>query len=97
MAKKSIDKLVQLTPGQKKLCKRMEELYIEMQQADIAFACNDNGYVVAYNTEDIEDCEGHFFGKVPDGFEELDQNDMRMLFPVWLNDSLCVKRKKKRL
>lgn len=89
-----IDELIKLTPEQEQLCKEMESLYERMQEAGIAFAQNENGYVVVYNAQDIEDCEGSdvFAGDHP-GFEYADQNSMRELFPLWCAEDLWVKRK----
>ena len=89
-----IDELIKLTPKQEQLCKEMESLYERMQEAGIAFAQNENGYVVVYNAQDVEDCKdsGVFATDHPE-FEYADQNGMRELFPLWCAEGLWVKRK----
>lgn len=89
-----IDRLIRLTGEQQELADQMRALYLKMQQANMAFALNDNGDVVAYNSEHLDDCEmPDIFGKAPDGYEEVEINDLPPLFPVWVADGLCVRRK----
>jgi len=89
-----IDELIKLTDGQQALAKEMQALYLRMQEASLAFAVNDNGEVVVYNSEHLDDCEmPDIFGKAPDGYEEVEINDLPPLFPVWVADGLCVRRK----
>lgn len=89
---KKIDDLIRLTPEQESLVKEMEELYLRMENARIAFAMNEDGYLVAYNSKEIEDCEFGLFG-CPDGFECADQNEMREIFPFWDHDEIYLRRK----
>ena len=94
MTMEPIEKLLELTPEQEQLCKDMESLYAKMQQAGIAFAQDDDGYVVACNAMGISDSESaNVWGEGPAGYEYADQNDMRRLFPIWCCDTLYVKRK----
>ena len=91
---KKIEELIALTPEQEQLCKEMDALYQRMQEAGIAFAQSENGYVVAYNAQGIEDCEySDVYGKGPEGYDYADQNSMRNLFPLWCAEDLWVKRK----
>ena len=90
----NIDKLIKLNDGQQALAKEMQALYLRMQEAKMAFALNDNGDVVVYSAEHLDDCEtADAFGKVPEGYEAVDINEMEALFPVWVSDDLCVRRK----
>ena len=93
---KTIESLITLTPEQEQLCKEMESLYEKMQEAGIAFAFNEDGSVVAYNAQDISDCCcENICGKGSEGYEYIEQNDMRQLFPIWCCDTLYVERKEK--
>lgn len=89
-----IDELIKLTDDQQALAKEMQALYLRMQEANMAFAVNDNGEVVVYNSEHIDDCEmPNVFGEVPKGYEPVDIDAMESLFPVWVAEDLCVRRK----
>lgn len=90
---KPIEEIIKLTPWQEELCKMFETLYKKMEEAGIALAVNDDGYVVAYNSKEVEDCVCTFdpFEKE---YELADINNMRALFPVWGCDILGLKRKK---
>lgn len=89
-----IDALVRLTPEQEALAKEMEALYERMQQKNMAFALNENGSVVVYNSEHISDCESAEWGVgCPDGYEFADTDKMRELFQIWTAEDLCVKVK----
>lgn len=91
---KTIEELINLTPEQEQLCKEMESLYERMQQAGIAFAVNENGQVVVYNATEIADCTDRpLLSSAPEGYEEVYVEDMRELFPLWVCDTLCLKRK----
>jgi len=90
---KEIDDLIRLTPEQESLVKEMEKLYLRMENADIAFTMNEDGYLVAYNSKEIEDCELGIFG-CPEGFECADQNEMRAIFPLWDHSDIYLKRKR---
>lgn len=91
---KPIAELIRLTPEQEQLCKEMEALYQKMEAAGIAFGLNDDAEVVACNATETEDCESaDAWGQGPEGYEYVEQNDMRRLFPVWGCDALYVKRK----
>lgn len=91
---KTIEQLTALTAKQERLCREMEALYDRMEQAGIAFAQNEDGHVVVYNASGIDDCETcDVWGNAPEGYEYLEQNDMRRLFPVWCCDTLYVSRK----
>lgn len=90
----NIDELVKLTDEQKALAKQMEDLYKKMQEANMAFALNENGEVVVYNSEQIADCtDPELCGSAPEGFEYADVNSMYSLFPVWTAEDLCLQRK----
>lgn len=89
-----IDELIKLTDDQQALAEEMQALYLRMQEASLAFAVNDNGEVVVYNSEHIDDCEmPNVFGEVPEGYESVDTDAMESLFPVWVAEDLCVRRK----
>lgn len=91
---KTIEQLITLNPEQEQLCKEMENLYVRMEQAGIAFAQNEDGHVVAYNALGIGDCESaNVWGEEPEGYEFAEQNNMRRLFPIWCCETLYVKRK----
>ena len=91
---KTIEELITLTPEQEQLCKEMEACYLKMQEAGIAFAQNEDGYVVAYNAQGIEDCvDSGLWADEHEGYDYADQNDMWELFPVWCAEGLWVKRK----
>ena len=93
---KPIEELIRLTPEQEQLCREMEALYQKMEAAGIAFAQNEDAEVVAYNATEIEDCETtDVWDHGPGGYEYVEQNDMRRLFPVWGCETLFVKRKTK--
>ena len=87
-----IDELIKLTDEQKALCEEMEALYLRMEEAGIAFTQNEDGYIVAYNAKEIDDCECSLFS-CPSGFEEADQNEMYAIFPFWDHNELYLKRK----
>lgn len=91
---KTIEELTKLTSVQEVLCKVMKGVYQKMQEEGIALALNENGYLVAYNAQEIEDCEpADVFGDAPEGYEYAEQNNMHELFPVWVCEELYVKRK----
>lgn len=87
---------LKLNAQQQEIIKEMQAVYVKAQAAGIAFAMDDNANVVAYNAEDVEDCEPCTppFGDVPNGFEYVDVNEMQDVFSVWGTDDLCVKIKK---
>ena len=67
----------------------MSEVYHEAQRAGIAFALNEDGFVVAYNSREVEDCE--LYEK--NGFEYAETNTMTELFPIWDHTEVYLKRK----
>ena len=92
MEEMAIDTIVELTDEQMELVGQMQELYLRMQEAHIAFAMNDDGEVVAYNAEHIKDCESCGLYDVPGGYEVADIEIMEPLFPVWTGERLCLQR-----
>ena len=89
-----IDKLVRLTDAQQALAKEMQALYLKMQEAEMAFALNENGTVVVYNAEHIEDCADRpILSSPPEGYEYAEMNYMTELFQIWVSDELYVKPK----
>ena len=89
-----IDRMIKLNGEQQALAKEMQALYLRMQEANMAFALNENGTVVVYNCEHIEDCAdcAPLFSP-PECYEYADMEQMEELFPVWVSDELYVKPK----
>ncbi|MBR1447848.1 MAG: hypothetical protein IJ588_03750 [Prevotella sp.] len=90
--KQDINKLIRLTDEQGKIIDNMWKLYVEAQQAGIAFAINDNSNLVAYNALEVADCDSDNLYRGSD-YELADYDAMREVFPVWDYDSLYLLRK----
>jgi len=88
---KNLRDLIKLNDEQKEILNRMSEVYHEAQRAGIAFALNEDAFIVAFNSREIEDCDQG--QEENDEYEFADANEMKELFPVLGYSELYLKRK----